>query len=104
MEPQHLTQNWSRKKRFFVKLAALFISLVVALTLTEICLRIINYSFPTFYSPDEHRGYVLTPRIEGWYRKEGESYVKINSDGLRDTEHPKQKPANTLRIAIIGDS
>jgi hypothetical protein len=71
---------------------------------TEIALRIINYSFPTFYSPDDYRGYVLTPRIEGWYRKEGESYVSINSDGLRDTEHSKQKPANTLRIAVIGDS
>jgi lysophospholipase L1-like esterase len=104
MESQNLTQNWSRKKRFFLKFALLFISLVIALTFTEIALRIINYSFPTFYSPDEYRGYVLTPRIEGWYRKEGESYVKINSDGLRDIEHAKQKPANTLRIAIIGDS
>jgi hypothetical protein len=104
MKQSNLTQNWSRKKRFFVKFAVLFMSLVVALTVTEIALRIINYSFPTFYSPDEHRGYVLTPRIEGWYRKEGESYVRINSDGLRDIEHTKAKPANTLRIAVIGDS
>ena len=104
MENDNLTQNWSRKRRFFVKLAALFISLAVALTLTEIGLRMINYSVPTFYSPDAHLGYRLTPGIEGWYRKEGESYVKINSDGLRDTEHAKQKNANTLRIAIIGDS
>src|SRR5215203_1706022 len=104
MESPNLTHNWSRKKRFFLKFALLFISLVIALTSTEIALRIINYSFPTFYSADEYRGYVLTPRIEGWYRKEGESYVAINSDGLRDIEHTKQKPANTLRIAIIGDS
>src|SRR5215213_2165596 len=104
MEQNNRTQNWSRKRRFFVKLTMLFISLVIALTLTEIALRIINYSFPTFYSADEYRGYVLTPRVEGWYRKEGESYVAINSDGLRDIEHAKQKPANTLRIAIIGDS
>src|SRR5215204_48438 len=104
MEPQHITQNWSRKKRFFVKFTLLFISLTAGLTLTEIALRIVNYSFPTFYSPDEYRGYVLTPRIEGWYRKEGESYVGINSDGLRDIEHSKQKPANTLRIAVVGDS
>jgi hypothetical protein len=79
-------------------------SLVIGLALTETGLRIINYSFPTFYSPDEYRGYRLTPGIEGWYRKEGESYVKINRDGLRDTEHSKTKPANTLRIAVIGDS
>ena len=104
MEQNNLTQNWSRKKKFFVKFTLLFISLVVALTLTEIGLRIINYSFPTFYTPDEYRGYVLTHGIEGWYRKEGESYVRINSDGLRDAEHAKQKPENTLRIAVIGDS
>lgn len=104
MEQNNLTQNWSRKKKFFVKISVLFISLLIGLTVTEIALRIINYSFPTFYSPDEYRGYVLTPKIEGWYRKEGESFVKINSDGLRDVEHSKQKPANTLRIAVIGDS
>lgn len=104
MEKNNLTQNWSRKKRFFVKLALFFTSLVIALTVTEIGLRIINYSFPTFYSPDADRGWVLTPGIEGWYRKEGESYIRINSDGLRDIEHAKQKPANTLRIAVIGDS
>jgi hypothetical protein len=104
MEQQNLTQNWSRKKRFFVKFVVLLMSLVLALIFTEVALRIINYSFPTFYSPDEYRGWVLTPGIEGWYRKEGESYVKINSDGLRDAEHAKQKPENTLRVAIIGDS
>jgi len=104
MEQNNLTQNWSRKKRFFVKFILLLMSLVVGLTVTEIGLRLVNYSFPTFYSSDEFRGYVLTPRIEGWYRKEGESYVRINSDGLRDAEHSKAKPANTLRIAIIGDS
>jgi hypothetical protein len=42
--------------------------------------------------------------MEGWYRKEGEAYVRINSDGLRDREHSKIKPANTFRIAVLGDS
>jgi hypothetical protein len=104
MKENDITQNWSRKKRFLVKLLLFFISLAIGLTITEICLRLINYSFPTFYSVDEFRGYVLTPKIEGWYRKEGESYVRISSDGLRDVEHSKVKPENTLRIAIIGDS
>lgn len=104
MKQNNLTQNWSRKKRFLVKFFLIFISLFIGLTITEIFLRLINYSFPTFYSVDEYRGYVLTPGIEGWYRKEGESYVRINSDGLRDTEHSKTKPPNTLRIAVVGDS
>ena len=42
--------------------------------------------------------------MEGWYRKEGEAYVRINSDGLRDREHWKIKPLNTFRIAVLGDS
>src|SRR5207253_4628700 len=28
----------------------------------------------------------------------------VNSEGLRDREHSKTKPPNTLRIAILGDS
>src|SRR5262249_52421166 len=40
----------------------------------------------------------------GWYRKEGEAYIKINSDGLRDREHSKTRPPDTIRIALIGDS
>jgi hypothetical protein len=42
--------------------------------------------------------------MEGWYRKEGESYVRINSNGLRDREHAKTKSPNTYRIAVLGDS
>ena len=42
--------------------------------------------------------------MEGWYRKEGESYVRINSDGLHDWEHSKNKPPDTIRIAVLGDS
>ncbi len=104
MEQTNITQNWSRKKKFLVKFLLLFISLTIGLTITEIFLRVINYSFPTFYSADGFRGYVLTPKIEGWYRKEGASYVRINCVGLRDIEHSKTKPPNTLRIAIVGDS
>jgi hypothetical protein len=42
--------------------------------------------------------------VEGWYREEGKAYIKINTDGWRDRLHAKQKPANTKRIAILGDS
>jgi hypothetical protein len=35
---------------------------------------------------------------------EGNSFVEVNRDGLRDREHSRIKPAETLRIAVLGDS
>ena len=100
----NVTLNWSKRKRRAVKLALLLVSLIFGLCVAEIALRVAGYSFPTFYTTDEARGFALRPGAEGWYRKEGASYVRINSEGLRDREHTKQKPPGTLRIAVVGDS
>lgn len=78
--------------------------LLVGLLLIESCLRLVGYSYPNFYTTDQSRGVALRPGAEGWWRREGEAYVRINSDGLRDREHAKQKPPDTLRIAVLGDS
>lgn len=72
--------------------------------MAEIALRVAGYSYPEFYQRDAVRGASLLPAAEGWYRKEGESYVRINSDGLRDHEHAIVKPDGIFRIAVIGDS
>jgi hypothetical protein len=89
---------------FRVKLAVVASSLVVGLLIFEVFLRAIGFTYPIFYEPDASRGYALRPNLEGWYRKEGEAFVQINSDGLRDREHSKEKPPDTLRIAVVGDS
>jgi hypothetical protein len=78
--------------------------LLVGLLLVEAGLRLTGYSHPNLYTTDQHRGVALRPGAEGWWRKEGEAYIRINSDGLRDREHAKQKPPGTLRIAVLGDS
>jgi hypothetical protein len=78
--------------------------LSMGLLIVEAGLRIIGYSFPIFYTVDQARGIALRAGVEGWYRREGKNYVRINSDGLRDREHTKSKPPGTLRIAVIGDS
>ncbi|HZG54825.1 MAG TPA: SGNH/GDSL hydrolase family protein [Pyrinomonadaceae bacterium] len=96
--------NWSRRKLRLVKLAMLFVALLCGLLIAEIALRLAGYTYPVFYTPDTVRGFALRPGVSGWYRKEGEAYIRINSDGLRDREHAKPKPANTLRIALLGDS
>lgn len=67
-------------------------------------LRAFHIEYPLFYRGDWHRGASLAPGVEGWMREEGEAYIKINPQGLRDIEHELVKPANVYRIGVLGDS
>ena len=80
------------------------IGLAVGLGLAEAALRIAGVGYPSFYIPDRLRGAAHRPGAEGWFRREGESYVRINSAGLRDREHERPKPPGRFRIAFLGDS
>jgi len=91
-------------KQGVMKVTFILAGLVVGGLLFEIAMRIVGFSYPSFYTWDEYRGYALRPGARGWSRDEGEAYIRINSEGLRDREHHKEKPANTLRVAILGDS
>lgn len=92
------------KKARRKKLLLVLFGLLMGLFMSEIFLRVIGYSFPIFYTTDYYRGFALRPGMAGHYQREGESDVSINSDGLRDREHSKIKPADTVRIALLGDS
>jgi hypothetical protein len=99
-----MKQNGGRLRKLLPKLVLIILGFLFGVGIAEIALRITGYSSPAFYQLDDVRGYALRPGAEGWYRKEGRSYVRINSDGLRDQEHSLTKPPNTLRIALVGDS
>jgi hypothetical protein len=79
-------------------------SLVIALVICEMGVRLLRIEYPDFYEDDPVIGNKLRPGIKGYYLQEGGGYVSINSDGLRDREHPLNHPPNTLRIAVLGDS
>jgi hypothetical protein len=104
MPDQESAAEKKSKPPLRVRLIVVAASVVVALLVFEVFLRAVGYTYPLFYQPDEARGYALWPGAEGWYRREGRAYVRINSEGLRDREHAKEKPAGTLRVAVVGDS
>src|SRR2546423_4830587 len=93
-----------KKPPLRVRALTVALSVLVGLLIFEVFLRAVGFTYPIFYQPDEVCGYALRPRMQGWYRKEGAAFVRINSEGLRDREHSKQKPPNTFRIAVLGDS
>lgn len=99
-----MKQNSGRLRRLLPKLTLAILGIVFGACIAEIALRVAGYSYPEFYALDQTRGYALQPGAQGWYRKEGRAYVQINSAGLRDREHTLAKPANTFRIALVGDS
>ena len=93
-------------KHFELKKKIIFILLFITLVflIIEIILRFLNVEYPIFQKHDPIRGFSLLEKSSGNWIREGKGYVSINSDGLRDVERDINKPINTIRIAILGDS
>ena len=87
-----------------INLLLILISILIAISLFEIFLRLAKIEHPIFQKHDYIVGFSLRPNASGNWYKEGNSFVKINSDGLRDIERNIKKNKNTLRIALLGDS
>ncbi|HMS86093.1 MAG TPA: SGNH/GDSL hydrolase family protein [Nitrospira sp.] len=79
-------------------------SVLIGLILAELGLRVVGISYPIFSQFDGDLGVSLRPQAEGWFKREGEAFIRINSAGLRDREHALPKPDHVLRIAVLGDS
>jgi hypothetical protein len=90
--------------KWWSKALLVLFSLVIAMALVEVGLWLFGIEYPTFFEYDPIVGSKLRPGIKGHWLKEGGGYVSINSDGLRDREHSLEKPPNTVRIAVLGDS
>jgi hypothetical protein len=96
-------------KRASGKLAARLMlaagSVLIAFLFVEVALRILGLVPPSFfYRLDPLTGLSHRPGARGWYRHEGEAYIEINERGLRGSPVSENKPRETLRIALLGDS
>src|SRR5216683_6997483 len=85
-------------------LAMIFTGVLLALAAAEFGLRLLGMGQQGLYQWDADRGWALRPGASGWHRREGNAFVQINRDGMRDREHSYHKPKDTIRIAFIGDS
>jgi len=93
-----------RLPRLLTRLLLISGGIIVALLIVEVGLRISGFNYFNPSIVDQDLGYSLRPSAEGWWTREGLTYVKINSQGFRDREHTIAKPPDTFRIAILGDS
>jgi len=85
----------------------LFISLVTAILLLEILLRVMLPAPIVWKYPQE--SYIFDPEIGHWMEGNQRAFthdkvVITNSQGLRDIEYPGKAPAGTRRILALGDS
>lgn len=91
-------------KPYQQNIALLAASTIVCLGIAEITLRIVGFSHPRFFQPDEFVGSIHRPGAEGRWRSEGDAFVQINDAGFRDLQRTLHKPDGTIRIAVLGDS
>jgi hypothetical protein len=81
------------------------LSMAAFVLLVELCLRVAGVHYESsLYSLNRDFGYVLRPGAAGWSVKDRENYEQISSQGLRDRYHRLQRAADTIRIAVVGDS
>ena len=96
--------SFGHRRRWLARVGLSLGGIVLALLLAELTLRPLGISYPQLYEPDEYCGSRLRAGAAGWWSTEGRSFVRISSAGLRDREYSAEKPPDTFRVAVLGDS
>lgn len=79
----------------------------MALGMLEVGVRVLHLMPDRFWRPDKVLGTALVPGVSGWWTQEEHEFsvpVKINDAGRRDLDRSLAKPADALRILLLGDS
>lgn len=103
-----------RPPRRLFQIGIAITSLSLTLVLAELALRAVEFAQPGgsasdrrgFHEPRPDRAwlYGLRPGAEGTLEISGDTLYRINSDGFRDLERKRPKPAGVFRIILLGDS
>lgn len=94
-----------KKKRIWLRRAGLAVGgMCFAVLLIEIGLRVLGFSYPITTQRDANRGYSYLPNFEWFHTTEGYAHVRTNQYGFRDDDWSVEKPANVVRVAVLGDS
>lgn len=105
---QSTEKKSSKVREIFKGILLAGFSLVLCVGLLEIAVRILEPKevMRYFYSQDDDiLHHKFKPNASGRYKTtEFDTDYKINSLGLRDKEYSVQKPPNTFRILMVGDS
>jgi hypothetical protein len=87
------------------ELALAAIVLLGILLVCEAALRLSHYPLePQLYVPDAQVGWKLRAGATGSVSTENCQFIHINNHGFRDVERAYDKPENTIRIAVLGNS
>ena len=91
-------------KKWLANIALLCATLLFCALFFEIALRLIGIGYPYFTKVDPYLGFSPRPNAQGWKSNEGEAFIQINSQGYRGKEYPLEKPDETYRVVLLGDS
>src|SRR5713226_2983860 len=101
-QSEMIRRSERRRLAFNVMLACFGVA--VAFLIGEIVVRLAGLAPANFYTYDAHLGWAMEPGAGGWQEQEGRAYLQVNRDGFRGPDYLRQKPVDTLRIAVLGDS
>ena len=97
-------------KKLAVNLGLVALSLALTLFIIEVGLRLFypasERDWSAIHRPDSELGWAYIPDSSQWYTSPGEfrTFIQINANGQRDEPRSYQKPADTYRMIMLGDS